>query len=895
MKVQKEHSTPTLQMIKNKKIDMLRNNLKNNLNNYIAINSLNEKENAITNKKIDKKHINFQKQKYMSENAENLEKRNISPFLIKFRNFYSFLYKSRQKAFGLGNNKKSEKKLATNCIKIKNIKNMGHNNLEINCMNINKIKIPLNFRDININKNERNKIRQKEDKYNKILYLQTTNSIKSINNSFFYSSRQKMINNNNNKNNTKNDISKINSNILYRNIMKKSQTFQLDKNIFNNIKDNNDFNLPSIINKKKNININLKDYQKITPLNKNRSIRHLNKYNSFLSHSNNNLELNSQLVLDNKDNYNILEEENVFNGKNNKIFLNSNDINTTTINLNQNHELKLKNKTKTFPLKKNLDLYYIYDLPPVNYYKDNFYYYNIFPSNCGWLIKKCFTHRTKWRECHCNNTNLFNFKWKEAVNNSEFFDLSLNKIQIINHFEFQSSISNKCNMFYNFSKYCEDKNIDVFKYLPFTIILDISNYQQFLTYKENYKKIFNNINDYIFESDSINNKIFDRRKISYKSLFPNNDPKFGIKLYCEIPKSHYNDKNLWIVKAPNLNRGRCVKVFNNFNDIFNYIKKMTEGKVDEYDIDKIKKEDINKNDNNINNINNNNNNDNNQKEKEENLSNDLINKNDNKEEKEYKYQTSIIIIQKYIEKPFLYKGRKCDIRIWVLLTHKMEVYMFKEGHLKASSVSFDVDNFDIFVHLTNYSLQKYNKCFSKFEKGNEISFKIFQEFINEQENKFNFREEIFPKFIEIIKHTMLCVKNKINLNNRNYCFEIFGYDFMMDEDKNIYLIEINTNPGLEISSDLIGELVPRMIDDALLLTVDDLFPTEYSKDCLNEKGKYKSKFHVEGYNDDENMWDYICDMKKNIDKDLFNSFSFNMKNFRKSKRRIKIKRFKYKK
>ena len=142
---------------------------------------------------------------------------------------------------------------------------------------------------------------------------------------------------------------------------------------------------------------------------------------------------------------------------------------------------------------------------------------------------------------------------------------------------------------------------------------------------------------------------------------------------------------------------------------------------------------------------------------------------------------------------------------------------------------------------------------------------------------------------------MLCAKNKINLNNRNYCFEIFGYDFMMDEDKNIYLIEINTNPGLEISSDLIGELVPRMIDDALLLTVDDLLPTEYNKDYLNEKGKYKSKFHVDGYKDDENMWQFICDMKKNIDKDLFNSFSFNIKNFRKSKKRIKIKKFKTKK
>ena len=402
--------------------------------------------------------------------------------------------------------------------------------------------------------------------------------------------------------------------------------------------------------------------------------------------------------------------------------------------------------------------------------------------------------------------------------------------------------------------------------------------------------MFNNINNYIFDSDSINNKIFDRKKLPYKSLFPNKDSKFGLKLYCEIPKSHYMGKNLWIVKAPNLNRGRCVKVFNSYNSIFNYIKKMTEGKSDEYDIEDIKKEEnIDKNNNDINN------NKNIYIPNDENIIKEIINKNENQEEKENKYQSSIIIIQKYIERPFLYKGRKCDIRIWVLLTHKMDSYIFKEGHLKASSVNFDTDNFDSFVHLTNYSLQKYNKWFSKFEKGNEISFKSFQDFINTQENTFNFYEEIFPKFIEIIKHTILCAKNKINLNNRNYCFEIFGYDFMMDEDKNIYLIEINTNPGLEISSDLIAELIPRMIDDALLLTVDKLFPTEYDCEWLNEKGNYKSKYHVNGYSDEENMWSFVCDMKKNIDKDILNSFSFNINNFKKSRKRIKIKKMKNKK
>ena len=31
-------------------------------------------------------------------------------------------------------------------------------------------------------------------------------------------------------------------------------------------------------------------------------------------------------------------------------------------------------------------------------------------------------------------------------------------------------------------------------------------------------------------------------------------------------------------------------------------------------------------------------------------------------------------------------------------------------------------------------------------------------------------------------------------------FELFGYDFMIDEDLKVYLIEVNTNPCLETAS-----------------------------------------------------------------------------------------------
>ena len=71
----------------------------------------------------------------------------------------------------------------------------------------------------------------------------------------------------------------------------------------------------------------------------------------------------------------------------------------------------------------------------------------------------------------------------------------------------------------------------------------------------------------------------------------------------------------------------------------------------------------------------------------------------------------------------------------------------------------------------------------------------------------------------------------------------------MDENYKPFLLEINTNPGLEISSPLISQLLPRMIDDAFKLTIDIEFTKSYK--YANEE----SIFHVNGYKDNENMWE----------------------------------------
>ena len=100
------------------------------------------------------------------------------------------------------------------------------------------------------------------------------------------------------------------------------------------------------------------------------------------------------------------------------------------------------------------------------------------------------------------------------------------------------------------------------------------------------------------------------------------------------------------------------------------------------------------------------------------------------------------------------------------------------------------------------------------------------------------------KVKEIVDVTMKSVKDKINMNKRHFSFEIFGYDFMMDEEFNMFLIEINTNPGIEESSPWIKVIVPRMLDDAIRLTIDKIFPPKYVFDkeikelvleeCLND-------------------------------------------------------------
>ena len=488
-------------------------------------------------------------------------------------------------------------------------------------------------------------------------------------------------------------------------------------------------------------------------------------------------------------------------------------------------------------------------------------------GNDSSTIKKCFEHRINWKsEDKMGEDDKISFIWAPISSQINFNDLAyeLKNNIMVNHFEFHNEITNKLNMFSNMMIYCENKNLNVLNYLPLTILIEYERVG-FMRQFGSFSFVFNNIESYL---SNINNRT--RTKSKFRNLFyvtRTDDKIIGLRTSFFIPKTHYNGKNLWLLKAMNLNRGLGIKIINSVESCEKYIRAFYQGNVFKCIKDSQKVKEINDTNKKIffilpkieNRDNNKNSNSLNISSRKIDYTKIIKNAGNQKG----KYKSNKIILQKYIENPLLYNRRKFDMRLWVLLTHNMEIYLFKEGHLKATSFNYSLESKDLYIHLTNYSVQKYSDNFEKFECGNEISFEEFQTSINKYySTDIDVRKDIMPKIKEIIILSLSSGKKIINKYHRKKCFEIFGYDFMIDNEFNPFLIEINTNPGLEISSPLINKLVPRMIDDAFRLTIDIDYETKYTKERYDADGNYLSPFHVNGYSDNENVFELIGNIQK---------------------------------
>lgn len=86
------------------------------------------------------------------------------------------------------------------------------------------------------------------------------------------------------------------------------------------------------------------------------------------------------------------------------------------------------------------------------------------------------------------------------------------------------------------------------------------------------------------------------------------------------------------------------------------------------------------------------------------------------------------IVQKYIERPLLYKNRKFDIRCFSLCTSvngNLQGYWYSDGYLRTSCREYNLKNAtNRMIHLTNDAVQKKSEDYGKFESGNKVSKRV---------------------------------------------------------------------------------------------------------------------------------------------------------------------------
>lgn len=182
-----------------------------------------------------------------------------------------------------------------------------------------------------------------------------------------------------------------------------------------------------------------------------------------------------------------------------------------------------------------------------------------------------------------------------------------------------------------------------------------------------------------------------------------------------------------------------------------------------------------------------------------------------------------IVVQKYIENPLLIDGRKFDIRAYMIVVcMKPYLVLYQAGYVRMSLNTYTTENFakDKITHLTNNSVQKNHPDYKNLKEKSIISIDSLVENIitmGKIQSKEEYSVKVDKKIQEIMKLIFTVIKDK--LDRKFGCFELFGFDFLLDDNLNPYLIEINTNPALYTDTQVQKDLLPKLVEDIVKMSL----------------------------------------------------------------------------
>ena len=209
------------------------------------------------------------------------------------------------------------------------------------------------------------------------------------------------------------------------------------------------------------------------------------------------------------------------------------------------------------------------------------------------------------------------------------------------------------------------------------------------------------------------------------------------------------------------------------------------------------------------------------------------------------------IISRYVTNPLLINGYKFDLRIYVVVTcyEPLRVYVYKEGLARFASETYTAkfNKNNKYMHLTNYSINKKNDNFVQNEnqEHDDFGFKwSLSAFCKHLETVGINMSLLWSRIFDVIIKTLACGEHyvlqaqKKNQMHRQNCFEVFGFDILLDSDLKPWLVEVNLSPSLSSDSPLDHTIKANLLTDTFNMIQVKRF--DRKKESLN-KIKYRSK------------------------------------------------------
>lgn len=179
----------------------------------------------------------------------------------------------------------------------------------------------------------------------------------------------------------------------------------------------------------------------------------------------------------------------------------------------------------------------------------------------------------------------------------------------------------------------------------------------------------------------------------------------------------------------------------------------------------------------------------------------------------------LYVVQKYVDGPLLIGGKKFDLRLYAIVTsyQPLTVYMHRGGFCRFSMSRYSTDKGDmgnLGQHLTNVAVQKhsgkaaYKRTGAKWDLARLKTYlmsTVGVEVVN----------RLMSDIESIVIHSLLAVQ-RVMINDK-HCFELYGYDILIDTEYRPWLLEVNASPSLTANTVADYEMKFGMLDDVLSL------------------------------------------------------------------------------